>query len=314
MKILVAGGTGAIGRQLVPQLLDDGHDVTVLARSVWRAQQLSELGAEIVAADALDAPEMVRVVADVKPDAIVNLLTALPSDIDPKHVDRDLAQTNRLRTEGARNLFDAAREAGVTTHVVESVAYMTDPSGPAVTDEAAPLWQAPPKKFAPAVAAVAELERLAGEHGATVLRFGHLYGPGTAFGPAGSFTGKVREGKVPLLGEGGSIFSFVHTADAASAVVAALGQERPGVFNIVDDEPTPIRQWLPELAEILHAPAPKRVPTWMARMAVGTYGVAYMTELRGSSNRRAKEALAWYPSRPTWREGFREVLLEGAGR
>jgi nucleoside-diphosphate-sugar epimerase len=308
VKVLVAGATGSIGQQLVPQLLADGHDVVALARSTRRAQRLADLGAEVVTGDALDRAQVIRIVADAKPDAVVNLLTALPPNIDPKHIDRDMAQTNRLRTEGAKNVFDAADEVGVATNIVESVAFMTDPCRPPVTDESAPLWQAPPKKFASAVAAVADLEQRASEHGATVLRFGHLYGPGTALGPDGAFAAQVRAGKMPLLGDGASIFSFLHTADAASAVTVALTNAQPGVFNIVDDEPAPISEWLPELAKVLGAPAPKRLPSWIARIAVGEYGVAYMTALRGSSNRRAKETLGWNPSRPTWRKGFLEVF------
>ena len=308
MKILVAGATGVIGEELVPQLLADGHDVVALARSPERTWVVAHPGVDVVTGDALDGVQVTRLVGAVEPDAIVNLLTALPDSINPKHIDRDMAATNRLRTEGARNLFEAGRRVGVGTHIVESIAFITDPSGPAVTDESAPLWQAPPKRYAAAVAAVAQLERLAAEHRATVLRFGHLYGPGTAFAPEGAFTAQVRAGKVPLVGDGGSMFSFIHTADAASAVVMAVTDETPGVFNIVDDEPVPLREWLPELAKLLGARPPKRVAAWMARMAVGEYGVAYMTSLRGSSNRRAKEAFGWHPSRPTWRRGFGEAL------
>ena len=307
MKILVAGATGVIGEELVPQLLAEGHDVVALARSPKRTWVVAHPGVDVVTGDALDGVQITRLVGGVKPDAIVNLLTALPDKINPKHIDRDMAATNRLRTEGARNLFEAGRKAGVGTHIVESIAFITDPSGPAVTDEAAPLWQAPPKKYAAAVAAVAQLERLADEHRATVLRFGHLYGPGTAFAPEGAFTAQVRAGKVPLVGDAGSMFSFLHTADAASAAVVAVTNATAGVFNIVDDDPALMRDWLPELAKLLGARPPKRVAAWMARMAVGEYGVAYMTALRGSSNRRAKETFGWHPSRSTWRSGFGEA-------
>jgi len=308
MKVFIAGATGAIGQALVPQLLADGHDVVGLARSGQRARELAGLGAQLVTGDALDRPRLVRLVADAAPEAIVNLLTAIPATIDPRHIDRDMAATNRLRTEGTRNLFDAGRRAGVRRHVVESIAYVIDPSQPAVTDEAAPVWDRPPKRYAAAVAAVGELERLSDDDGATVLRFGHLYGPGTAFAPDGSFTAQVRAGKVPLVGQAGSTFSFVHCADAAEAISAALTSEQSGTFNVVDDDPAPIREWLPELADILGAPAPKHVPAWLARAAVGRYGVAFLTELRGSSNRRAKEVLGWQPSRPSWRQGFREAV------
>jgi nucleoside-diphosphate-sugar epimerase len=312
VKILVAGATGSIGQELVARLVSDGHDVTAFARSTRRAGRIAGLGVDVVTGDALSRDDVRRVVSGVRPDAIANLLTALPASIDPKHVDRDLAQTNRLRTEAARHLFDAAREAGVTTHVVESIAFVTDPSGPAVTDESAPLWKAPPKRFAPAVAAVAGMEELACEQEATVLRLGHLYGPGTAFAPDGALVAQVRAGKVPLVGDAASVFSFIHTADAASAFAAALTTQRPGVFNAVDDDPAPMQEWLPELARLLGAPAPRRVPAWLARMAVGGYGVAYMTSLRGSSNRRMKQAFGWAPSLPSWRQGFRADLQPSA--
>ncbi len=313
MRVFVAGATGAIGRELVAQLAADGHDVTAFARSAGRAQRVADLGATVVTGNALDRDLVMRAVSDAKPDAIVNLLTALPAAIDPKHVDRDLAATNRLRTEGARNLFDAGAELGVERHVVESIAFIADPSEAAITDESAPLWERPPAKFAAAVQAVRDLEQLAEANGATVLRFGHLYGPGTAFAPDGSFVAALRAGKVPLVGGGRSMFSFVHTADAASAVVAALGSETPGVFNVVDDEPAAIGDWLPYLAKLVGAPAPKRVPAWVARLAVGDYGVAYMTSLRGSSNQRAKEVLGWQPLLSSWREGF-AVVMEPAER
>jgi len=306
MRVFVAGATGAIGQQLVPQLREAGHHVTAMARSTNRVLLLDAVGADVVTGDALDREGVMRLVSDAKPDAIVNLLTALPDNINPKHIDRDMAATNRLRLEGSRNLFDAADHAGVARQIVESVAFMTDPSGPAVTDESAPLWRSPPKKFAPSVRAVADMEVLALANGGTVLRFGHLYGPGTAFGRDGAFTAQVAAGKVPIVGDGDSMFSFVRNTDAASAVVAALNSEQTGLFNIVDDEPVRMNEWLPEFAGIVAAPAPKRVPRWVARLAVGDYGVAWMTSLRGSSNQRAKQALGWQPSWPTWRKGFRD--------
>lgn len=313
MKVLIAGGTGAIGQELVAQLAGQGHYITVLARSQRRVGTAAGLGAVVIRADALVREEVTRAVAIAEPDAVVNLLTALPARIDPRHIDRDLAATNRLRTEGARNLLDAADAAGVRRHVVESLAFIADPGGPPVTDESAPIWQAPPKKFAAAVAAVAELERLALQHDATVLRFGHLYGPGTAFALDGAFVDDVRAGKVPLVGKAGSIFSFIHVADAASAIVAALAAATPGVFNLVDDQPTAMHDWLPELAGMVGARPPKQVPAWLARMAVGAYGVAYMTTLRGSSNGKIKAALGWEPAHSGWREGF-EAVIGVAGR
>lgn len=314
MRILIAGATGAIGRQVVPQLLDHGHDVVGMARSRRRADPIREQGVEVVLADALDRERVQEVVQQAAPDAVVNLLTALPADLDPKHIDRDTAATNRLRTEGAANLFDAARHAGVSRVVVESIAFITDPAGPDVTDETAPVWPAPPAKFAAAVDAVVDLEAQAAAHGATVLRFGQLYGPGTALAADGPVTAAVRAGKVPIVGDGGSVSSFVHVADAAAAVVAAVESRTTGLFNVVDDDPAAIGVWLPVLAELVGGPSPRRIPRWLARLVVGDYGVAWMTALRGSSNARARQRLGWAPAHPTWREGFREELAAAAAR
>jgi nucleoside-diphosphate-sugar epimerase len=313
MKVLIAGASGAIGRQVVPQLCEAGHSVTALARSTKRSSTFRDTGVDVVAGDALDREEMRRLVSSVRPDAIVNLLTALPAAINPKRIDRDMAATNRLRLDGSRNLLDAGAYADVKRHVVESVAFMTDPSGPPVTDESAPLWQSPPKRFEASVQAVAAMEELALSRGGTVLRLGHLYGPGTAFGADGAFTQQVCSGKVPIIGGGQSMFSFVSSADAASGVLAALATDRSGIFNIVDDEPAPVTEWLPALARILDSRPPKRVPRWLARLAVGDYGVAYMTSLRGSSNQRAKRDLVWQPSMRSWKQGF-AAISEGPTR
>lgn len=231
MRVLVAGATGVIGDQLVPQLLDQGHEVVGMARSDRRVHLLRERGAEVVVADALDPSQTAAAVARARPDAVVNLLTALPADIDPRHIDCDMATTNRLRTEGARNLFSGARQAGVERCVVESIAFITDPAGPDITDESAPVWPSPPKKFAPAIDAIVAMEADAARLGATVLRFGQLYGPGTTHARDGATTALIRSGKMPIVGDGGSVFSFVHTADAARAVVVALATTTQGVCS-----------------------------------------------------------------------------------
>lgn len=193
--------------------------------------------------------------------------------------------------------------------VAQSIAFAYDPAGSAVKNEDAPLWRDPPRQFAPVVAAVAELEQLTRQAGGTVLRFGHLYGPGSSYAADGAVIRMIRTGKMPIVGTGASVFSFIHARDAATAVEAALRGPAPGVFNIVDDEPTPAHTWLPELAAMLGAPAPRRVPTALARLAVGGFGVAYLTALRGASNARARDQLRWKPRYPSWREGFRAELL-----
>ncbi len=305
MKVFIAGGTGVIASQLVPQLLDGGHTVVAMARSSDRTGPIEQAGAQVVLGDALVWDETRRVIAEARPDAVVDLLTAIPSHIDPRHIDRDMAATNRLRTRGTTNLLDASHQAGVERAVVESVSYVVDPSYPAVTDESAHPWREPPKRYQPSIDAVLEHEARALAADATVLRFGHLYGPGTIYDHDGDLTQQIRAGKVPIVGDGGSVFSFIHTADAAHAIVQALEHEPAGVVNVVDDEPEPMAKWLPDLATMLGAPQPRHIPRWIARLAVGSFGVAWMTALRGSSNERAKQVLDWQPARPSWRQGLR---------
>jgi nucleoside-diphosphate-sugar epimerase len=303
MRVLVAGASGVIGRQLVPMLAAAGHDVVGIARSAHTGD-----GAEIMAVDALDRDALARVVDAVAPDAIVNMLTAIPAQIDPKRLTRDFAMTNRLRTEGTRNLLDAAERSGVRRVVAQGLAYAYDPHSAGLADEDTPLWLDPPKPFAPVLAALKELERATLEAQGTVLRFGHLYGPSTSYAADGSFVRQVLDRQVPLVGGGTATFSFTHTHDAAAAVLAALESGHPGVFNIVDDHPAPMSEWLPFLATEIGAPPPRRAPAFLARMAVGSWGVAFMTQLRGASNARASRILGWQPRYPSWRTGFAAEL------
>ena len=308
MRILIAGATGAIGRQLTDQLLAAGHEVVGLARSKGRAADLEDRGVRMVYGDALDRGFVVQAVRDTAPDALVHLLTAIPASPNPKKVDQEFALTNRLRTEGTRNLVAAAEEAGVKRVITQSIAFVNEPGeGPA--DEDAPFLSNPPKPYRPVLQAVVDLERITKEAGGLVLRFGHLYGPGTGFAPDGSFVAQVKAGKVPVISGGHSVFSFTHVADAASAIVAALTSETTAqVLNVVDDEPAPVHVWLPELARVLGAGKPKSAPAALARLAIGGWGVLYMTGLRGASNARARKALDWSPSHASWREGFAAEL------
>ena len=295
MKVLVAGASGAIGRQLVPALSAAGHEVVGLARSTSATATL--------AVDALDREALVAAVGGVAPDAVVNMLTAIPARLNPRRMTVEFALTNRLRTEATRNLLAAAAQSGARRIIAQGVAFAYEPGdGPA--DEEAPLWARPPAPFASSVAALRELEAMTTRAGGTVLRLGHLYGPGTMFAADGSFVDDVRARKVPVAGAGSSVFSFVHVADVATAVVAALSHDVSGVLNVVDDDPTPIRDWLPEMAEALGAPRPRRLPLALVRLAVGAWGAAYLGGLRGADNTRARHVLGWRPRHRSWRADY----------
>jgi nucleoside-diphosphate-sugar epimerase len=311
MRVLVAGATGVIGSMLAPMLAGVGHDVMGLARSRRRAAALAESGAELVVADALDRAALIRPVQTAEPDAMVHLLTALPARVNPRRLSRDLVVTNRLRTEGTRNLLDAAEEAGVGRVVAQGLAILYQP-GEGLADEDEPMWtRGAPRQFTEMLRALAELERMIWEAGGLVLRFGHLTGPGSAFAAGGSFVRGVRHGKLPVVGEGNAVFSFIHAVDAAAAVVAALDRrEVTGALNVVDDTPAPVHEWLPGLAGLLHAPVPGRVPAPLGRLLAGRSGVAYMNELRGADNRRARLRLDWRPRYGSWAEAFATGLEE----
>jgi nucleoside-diphosphate-sugar epimerase len=233
---------------------------------------------------------------------IVHMLTAIPDPVDPRHLARDMAPTNRLRTRGTANLLAAAGSARV---IAQGIAYAYDPTGSPVKDEQAPWWRDPPAQFAPTVAAAVEQERRVRAAGGLVLRLGQLYGPGTSYAPDGGLTRRLRAGTLPLVGDGAAMLSFIHALDAATAILAAV--EHPaarGALNVVDDQPTLVHDWLPELAALLGAPAPRHVPAWLARWFVGGWGVAYMTALAGASNAHARQQLDWKPTYSGWRDGL----------
>jgi nucleoside-diphosphate-sugar epimerase len=301
MRVLVAGATGVIGRQLVPLLAAVDHEVIALARSWDRAAGVG--ASEVVAADLLDPAAVAKAVTGTGPDAIVHLATAIPAAINPKRMARDFAVTDRLRTEGTRNLLAAARESGAAKIITEGLGYAYAP-GPGLANEDAPLWLNPPKEFTAALNALLELERQTRQAGGLVVRFGHLYGPGSAYAPDGSVTQQIKAGKMPIAGPGDSVFSFIHAHDAATAIVAALDKDATGVLNVVDDEPAPLRDWLPGVARLLGAPAPRKVPAPVVRLLAGGWGAAFMTRLRGADNARARMTLDWRPRYASWREGF----------
>jgi len=307
MRVLLAGATGVIGRQAVPVLTTAGHQVTGLARAPARLTD-----AEVVAADALDATAVAGAVRWAAPDVIVHMLTAIPDPVDPRHLARDMALTNRLRTQGTANLLAAAGGARV---IAQGVAYAYDPAGSPVKDEDAPLWHHPPSQFAPVVAAADEQERRVTAAGGLVLRLGHLYGPGSSYAPDGGLARRLRGGRLPLIGDGASMFSFIHAHDAATAILAAVDHPAAsGVLNVVDDQPTLVHDWLPEMAAMLGGPAPRHVPAWLARLFVGGWGVAYMTGLAGASNAHACQQLDWKPTYSGWRDGLAADLGSPARR
>jgi nucleoside-diphosphate-sugar epimerase len=309
MRVFVAGATGVIGRQLVPMLLAEGHEVSAMTRSPEKADALRAGGAETVIADALDGDAVLAVVRQARPDAVIHQLTAIPPRLDPRKIVRDFELTDRLRTEGTGHLLAAARDAGAGRIIAQSIAFAYNPGPPgSVHGEADPLTTDPPAQFRRSAAAIAELERTVLGAGGQVLRYGYFYGPGSSIARDGTIGREVTRRRLPIIGGGGGVWSFIHVHDAASATVAALADDRPGVYNVVDDEPARVSQWIPALADALGAPAPRRVPALIARALAGSYGVMTMTRAQGASNELVKRELGWTPRYASWREGFRAGL------
>ncbi len=308
MRVLVAGATGVIGRVLVPKLIAAGHEVAGTTRFPERADALKALGAQPVVCDALEASAVRTAVAETRPEAVIHELTNLPPRLDPRKYKTQLAATNRLRRDGTRNIVEAARAAGVQRFLAQSIAFAYDPSGDWVKGEDAPLALASPPPMDEAIGAVAELERLVLDAGGTVLRYGFFYGPGSSFAPDGYTTELIRARRFPIVGSGGGRWSFIHLEDAASATVAALEHGASGVYNVVDDDPAPVSEWLPVFASAVGAKAPRRVPAWLGRIVAGRVAVGGMTTQRGASNAKAKRELRWTPAYPSWRDGFSSAL------
>lgn len=309
MRVFVAGATGAIGRPLVGQLIGAGHEVTGITRSQERAAALEWAGARAVVCDALLAEPLAEAVADAKPEVVIHQLTALPDRFEPRK--KGLYEpTNQLRAVGTRNLLAAARAVGARRFVCQSIAFAYEPSGGAVKDERDPLFSGAPEPFGSAIAAVEYMEKAVldaeGIEG-LVLRYGWFYGPGTYFDEDGSTASDVRRRRYPIVGDGGGLFSFVHVDDAAAATVAAVERGRPGIYNVVDDEPAPMGEWLPQYAEALGAKPPRRVPRWLARLLAGKMVAEMSTDLRGASNVKARRGLDWRPVWGSWQEGFRRA-------
>jgi len=319
MKIFVAGATGVLGRALVPQLVERGHEVVGMTRSESKLRLVADLGARPVVADALDANAVAQAVASAEPEVIVHELTSLSGKLsakDIRHPERSAlaTMTNRLRTEATDHLLAAGRAVGARRFVAQSFgAFRWAHTGGPVLSEADPVDPNPPGALRPALVGILHVERAvpAIEWGeGLVLRYGGFYGPGTAISraPDAQMAAPIRKRLFPIIGDGGGVWSHIQVDDAAAATAIAAERGRPGIYNIADDEPAPVREWLPVLASALDAKPPRRIPRWLGRLAAGEMATLMMTEARGSSNEKAKRELAWQLRYPSWREGFAQGL------
>lgn len=315
MRVFIAGAGGAIGRRLVPLLVEAGHQVTATTRTPNKLDALRALGANAILADGLDKDGLMRAVKAALPDAVVHQMTSLGSMRSLKKFDDEFAATNLLRTQGSAYLLEAARTAGARVFVAQSYAgWPCERSGARIKTEDDPFDPNPPKSMAKTLAAIRTLEELvtntSGMAG-VALRYGGFYGPGTSLYPGGAFAEPVRLRQMPIVGDGAGVWSFLHIDDAAHATKLAVERGIPGVFNITDDEPAEARTWIPELARLMHAKPPRHVPVWIARLVIGDAGVSMMTQIRGASNAKAKRVLSWKPTYATWRQGFAHCFSQG---
>lgn len=309
MRVFVAGASGAIGRPLLRLLVAAGHEVTGMTRRPASGDAIRALGATPAVCDVFDVAALAEVVAAAQPEVVVHELTALPAklDITEKGV---YEANNRIRVEGTRNLVAATREAGARRLVAQSVSFIYEPVGGWVREEQDPPMRGAPGEFGGSVTATLDLERQVLESGleGLVLRYGFFYGPRTQYAADGHQAAEVRRRRFPIVGRGDGVFSFVHIDDAAAATVAACERGAPGIYNVCDDDPAPIREWLPAYAIAIGAKPPLRVPKLLARLVAGEGAVAFATTLRGASNEKAKRELGWRPGHPSWREGFFAAL------
>jgi nucleoside-diphosphate-sugar epimerase len=318
MRVFVAGATGALGKQLVPMLVEQGHEVTGMTRSPGKQDAIRAMGARPAVADALDPEAVAEAVGQAKPEAVVHELTDLTGTF-ARNIDKSFATTNRLRTEGTDHLLAAAKAAGARRFIAQSFAgWPSEPTGGPVKTEEDPLQQHPPKTVTQSLAAIRHVEdtvTTADGLDGLALRYGGFYGPGTslAIDPPGELTEMIQKRRVPIIGNGAGIWSLVHIEDAASATAAALERGAPGVYNVVDDDPVPVGELMPELARLMGAKPPRHLPRWLGRIAGGEPGVLMMTEIRGATNDKAKRELGWELRYPSWRLGFREGLEQSDG-
>ena len=312
MKILVAGATGALGKQLVPRLVASGHDVSGMTRSESKRENLRGMGATPVVADALDPEQVARAVAETEPEVIVHQLTALSGALtDMRHPERVFALTNRLRTEATDHLLAAGRAVGVRRFIAQSYAgWPFARRDGAVKSEEDPLDPTPAKGLAETLDAIRYLEDAVVGADWTVgiaLRYGSFYGPGTSLSSDGEVSELIRKRRFPVVGSGAGVWSFIHIEDAAEATAAAVERGERGLYNVVDDDPARVAEWLPAAAAAFGAKPPRHVPRWVGRLVAGEAATVMMTDVRGASNAKAKRDLGWTPRHPSWREGFSEV-------
>ena len=314
MKVFVAGATGAIGKQLVPMLVERGHEVTGMTRTSAKADLIRSLGARPVVADALDPETVAQAVAEAQPEALIHQLTAIDTGSMTRSLDKMFTPTNRLRTRGTDHLLAAARAVGARRFIAQSFAgWPFERTGGPVKTEEDPLQASPPKSITQSLGAIRYVEEtVTGADGieGLVLRYGGFYGPGTSLSlnPDGDQIKMIRKRRFPVVGDGAGIWSLVHIQDAASATAAALERGEPGLYNVVDDEPVPVSVLLPELAKSIGAKPPRHLPRWLARLLAGEGMTIMKTDARGASNAKAKRELGWEPRYSSWRQGFREGL------
>jgi nucleoside-diphosphate-sugar epimerase len=313
MRIFVAGATGALGRHLVPALIAAGHSVAGLTRTAAKTETIRRMGAEPVVADGLDAAAVRAAIGSTRPDVVIHEMTDLAGATDLRHFDRVFANSNRLRTRGTDLLLEAAREAGVRRFIAQS--YCGWPyarSGAAVKTEADELDPDPPRQLRRTLDAIRYLERTVASSTkpeGIVLRYGSFYGPGTGMLDPAAIVEQIRHRRMPLIGGGAGWWSFVHVEDAASATVKAIDHGvAGGVYNVVDDRPAQVREWLPALADMLGARPPFPLPAWIARLVAGDHIVVMMTQVRAGSNDKARRELDWRPAHPSWRQGFADIV------
>ncbi len=317
MKVFLAGGSGAIGKRLAPLLVANGHEVVATTTSERKLPLVQEAGAEGVVLDVLDRDAVMRAVMRAEPDVVIHEATRLTELGDSfRNIDKQFVLTNRLRSEGTDNLLEAARAAGAHRFVAQSFSgWPNERRGSMVKTEDDPLDPNPLPHTEKSLAALRHVEIVvpaAQDIDGLVLRYGGFYGPGTSLESDGAHAEAVRKRRFPIVGEGTGVWSFVHIDDAAAATALAIDHGGPGIYNIVDDDPAPVREWLPLLAKAVGAPPPRHVPVWLGRLLAGSLAVSMMTEARGSSNAKAKAELGWQPRYPSWRQGFKAIAPERA--
>lgn len=311
MRIFLAGASGVVGRPLVPKLVANGHHVSAMTRKPENTDAIEAAGAEPVVCDVFDVERLRQVVIAARPDVVIQHLTDLPQDLNPRNLKKGYARNDRVRGEGSANLVAAAAAAGARRYIAQNVCFLYAPTGPAVVDEDHPLAVGAPEPYGSSIRLHVEMERRIIENRAfdgLVLRFGFWYGPGTTFASDGFTARQVRRRRYPIVGNGGGVQSFIHMDDVVEATIAALAKGSPGAYNVTDDDPAPMREWLPAYCATLQAPSPRRVPVWLARLVAGPFIVGQATRMRGATNEKVKRELDWKPRYSSWREGFRTAL------